>query len=189
MHYRLNASVLGLGGDPVGHLNRLVVSPSAHEVTHLIVHTGGLFGDDRVVAIDHVEQAASDMITLFRSADDVGHLPVWNEMPIEGSDQLHALWSVPDQEASAPQPSPLSSLSAILLREGVRVRSSDGVDVGDVETVATGSDATTITFLHVARGWMGRERHLVPIAWVSHIGADVVHLNVGESTVTDSLAL
>lgn len=189
MQYRLNAAVQSLGGDPVGHLNRLVVSPSAQVITHLIVHTSGLLGHDRVVAIDHVEQAASDMITLFRSADDVSHLPVWNEMPVEGSDQLHATWSVPDREASTSETGSLATLNAILLRDGVKVRSSDGLDVGDVETVATGSDATTITFLHVARGLMGRERHLVPITWVSHIGDDVVHLNVAESTVADSLAL
>lgn len=188
MQYRLNAAVQSLGGDPVGHLNRLVVSSSAQEITHLIVHRGGLFGDDRVVAIDHVEQAASDVITLFRSADDLGHLPLWNEIPVGGSEQLHAIWSRPDHD-TATLPTSSSTLNAILLREGVRVKSSDGVDVGDVETVATGSDATTITFLHVARGLMTRERHLVPITWVSHIGDDVVHLTVAESTVTDSLAL
>ena len=93
MQYRLNAAVQSLGGDPVGHLNRLVVSSSAQEITHLIVHRDGLFGDDRVVAIDHVEQAASDVITLFRSADDRGHLPLWNEIPVGGSEQLHAIWN------------------------------------------------------------------------------------------------
>ena len=191
MHYRLNAAVHGLGGDPVGHLNRLVVSPSAQEITHLIVHTGGLFGDERVVAVDQVEQAVSDVITLFRTVDDVGQLPVWTDVPVEGSELHHAVWSRPEGEddATSPPNTTSATLSAILLREGVSVKSSDGVDVGDVETVATGSDATTITFLHVARGLMTRERHLVPISWVSRIGDDVVHLNVTQSTVIDTLTL
>ncbi len=185
MHYRLNAAVHSFGGDPVGQLNRLVVSPSAQEITHLIVHTGSLFGAARVVAVDHVEQAISGAITLYRSADDVAQLPVWTDVPVEGLERHPAVWSVRDGEGDGTSTS--APLGAILLREGVSVKSSDGVDVGDVETVATGSDATTITFLHVARGLMTRERHLVPISWVSLIGDDVVHLNVTQSTVIDTL--
>ncbi len=193
MQYRLNAAVHGLDGDPVGHLNRLIVSSGAQEVTHLVVHTGWLFGDDRVVAVDHVEQAAEDRITLFRTATDVSQLPLWTEVPTSAPDDHSAILLLPSSSeeivGGLPTQPQQTAISAILLREGVKVMAADGIEVGDLETVATGSNATTITFLRIGRGLVTRERRLVPISWVSQIGDDVVHLNVDESVVTDSLPL
>ena len=70
-------------------------------------------------------------------------------------------------------------------REHVRVISSDGMHVGNVERIFADSSFGQITHLLISREIPAQDRKLIPIKWVQTMGEVAVHLRVTKDLVEE----
>jgi len=76
-------------GDWVGTVDHLLVDPTRHRVTHLVIHRGRWFsqGEDYIVPVDDVTTASESGIRLRRRRDELGQLaryrPTAGDMEIQ----------------------------------------------------------------------------------------------------------
>jgi uncharacterized protein YrrD len=72
-------SVFTSGGEEVGKVNRIVLDPATHEVTHLVVQKGWLFSEDKVVPFEMVNSASEDRVVLNENIENFDELPPFEE--------------------------------------------------------------------------------------------------------------
>lgn len=189
---RLDARVRCLDGS-CGSLYRVVMHPSTHRITHLVVHMGGMFGAEVVVPIGYMEAADIEEIRLKLSRDELKDLPPFSETD----------FSLP--EAGAPRP-PYIAEGGVLwpshyapflthdigpgpmriehhnvpageleLREGEPVYCQDG-ECGRVERVLFDSDTEEATGFVIRQGFLFTRDVSIPLGWVDHVDAEGIHL-------------
>jgi len=71
----------------------------------------------------------------------------------------------------------------VALKEGAKVWSQDSKHVGDVEKLFLDPKAQKVTHLLISKGFLSKERKLVPVDWVENIYEDRVNLTLKESTI------
>ena len=71
MRLTKGADIYSAQGERIGTLDRVVLDPETHEVTHLVVSKGLLFKTSKVVAIDMVNPEIEDRITLLNPKQDL----------------------------------------------------------------------------------------------------------------------
>lgn len=71
----------------------------------------------------------------------------------------------------------------VAVREGARVISQEGDQVGDVEDIFTDEATNRVTHIVVSRGLLFKDRKLIPSNWLKISGEDEVILNVRTSVV------
>jgi len=79
MRFEQGADVYTADGDKVGEINRVVIDPKTHEVTHVVVQKGFLFTVDKVVPVSLIGPAVEDGITLRENAGDFDALADFEE--------------------------------------------------------------------------------------------------------------
>jgi len=79
MRYEQGANVYTAEGDKIGEINRVVMDPKTHEVTHVVVQKGFLFTVDKVVPVSLIGPAIEDRVTLRENAGDLEALPDFEE--------------------------------------------------------------------------------------------------------------
>jgi sporulation protein YlmC with PRC-barrel domain len=202
MQLKQNTSVLTADGRGIGHLGRVVVDPQSRTITHIVVHQGVLFVEDKVVPIDYVAQATEDQITLRHEAGDLRTLPLFEEQHEVLVDE-----GLPQPAVSPPGDPALSGMAAgfadpappgprvrpqieqnipdgtVALKEGAKVFTADGKHEGSVESLAAEPQTRRITHLRIAKGLLTRERRTIPVAWVILLGEDEIHLSVDQQTL------
>jgi uncharacterized protein YrrD len=208
MQFRDGTSVFTSEGREVGHVDRVVLDPETKEVTAVIVRKGLLFTEDKVVPISLIASATDQRVTLREDAGDLDRLPAFEEahyIPLrEGQVPAYpnpmywyppypavgaAWWGYPgylgyppyavETERNIPE-------DQIALKEGARVISSDGQDVGEVKQVMTEPLADRATHILVSQGGLlNKEQKLVPITWVRRIDEDEVQLRVTAEFLND----
>jgi sporulation protein YlmC with PRC-barrel domain len=202
MELKQNASVLTADAREVGHLGRVVVNPQTKEITHLVVRKGLLFTEDHVVPIDYVDWATEDQITLRHAAGDLRTLPPFEEQHgtlvdeglarpnmIPPADQAPVLAGMSEGYRPPPGQRLMAHIEqnipdgTVALKEGAKVITADGKHAGTVEYIATGPDTLQITHLQITKGLLTKEKRPIPIAWVSLLGEDEVHLSVDQKTL------
>ena len=203
MEYKEGASILTADGKQVGHLDRVVIDPKTKEVTHIVVHKGFIFTEDKVVPVNLIASAKEDRITLREDAGDLAALPKFEErhfVPLDKEEStrigyeafnVSPLYSYyppygvayPYQRVEIEQHIPEGTVA---LKEGAEVISADGEHVGDVEEILTDPQADRVTHFVITQGLFFKDRKLVPITWVSRFGEEQVHLEVG-SRLLDGL--
>ncbi|MDQ3007350.1 MAG: DUF2171 domain-containing protein [Chloroflexota bacterium] len=70
-------------------------------------------------------------------------------------------------------------------KENIKVISSDGMHVGNVERVFADKAFDQITHLLISREIPAQERKLIPIKWVQTMGDAAVHLHVTKDLVEE----
>jgi uncharacterized protein YrrD len=204
MQFVQNASVFAADGEQIGEIERVVMDPRSRQVTHVVVRKGFFFTEDRVVPVSLVASADDERVELREDAGDLEGLPIFEEEHFvttgeeeyrlrQPEDTFPPLYWYPPVYGSGygagkmyPAP-PLQPVEiernipegSVALREGARVVSADGEHVGDVEQVLTEPEADRVTHFVVSKGFLLKERKLVPMGWVARLGEDQVHLAVG----------
>ena len=202
LQFKQNTGVFTATGEAAGHIDRVVVEPETKVVTHIVVQKGFLFKEDKVVPIDLVAEATEDQITLSATAGDLHTLPPFEER--------HYLTS--EAESRKGSPSPVPSISGIppmgagvedplvgprlipqvehnipegtvALKEGAKVITAEGKQVGYVERVFADAAAHRATHLVISQGLLAPKRRLIPITWANIVGEDEVHLAIKENTL------
>jgi uncharacterized protein YrrD len=79
MELKQHVGVFTVDGQAIGRLERVVIDPGTTEITHLIVRRGILTTHDKVIPIDRVEVGAENGVIVRLTADELEHLPDFEE--------------------------------------------------------------------------------------------------------------
>lgn len=205
IQFQKNATVLGIDGEQVGLLERVVVNPNTHALTDIVVRTGGfLKQEERVIPVGLVEDTSSDQILLNREAGDLDAFPpfeverivkeVGDEDPESAPDGEMRMMIAGNPVFGIPvmptvrrgvqtQIEQNIPAGTVAMKEGAKVYTADGRHIGNVDRVLADPSMETITDLVVSRGIFIRESKLVPIKWVSSLGEEKVHLSMNRHSV------
>ena len=75
MEFTKGAPIKTADGKRVGSVEQVVIDPADGRVTHLLAHTGHLFGTDKVVPVEAVNETGDEEVTLNFTEDEVKALP------------------------------------------------------------------------------------------------------------------
>jgi hypothetical protein len=71
----------------------------------------------------------------------------------------------------------------VAVKEGAKVVSSDGKQVGHVEQVLTSPPGDHVTHFLISKGLLVKEKRLIPTVWVNLFTEDEIDLVIKSSTV------
>jgi uncharacterized protein YrrD len=210
MQFNQGVSVFASDEKEVGHLDRVVIDPKSHEVTHLVVSQGLIFGNAKVVPLDMVASAGEEQVVLKEDKQRVESLPNFNQDRFISLNEMEVgrqrrswghsappVYSYPAAGVPAnwyrPIPEQPTNLDVernvptdtVAIKEGARVLAEDGKRVGNVEQVFTYEDSGEITHLLISQGLLLQERKLVPVDWVNVLGENEVRLVVTSALLED----
>lgn len=209
LQLRDGASVYTTDGEEIGHLDRVVLDPRTKQVTHLVVRHGILLAEDKIVRIDHVDEATEDRISLSEEVKDLDSLPPFEARHYVRLDQgEREAAEYPENYASPSYLYPLVGSPTlgypgypiqpytmqmermikdreIPLREGAAVYSREGEQVGSVDQVFADADSGDITHILISRGLLFKTEKLVPSHWIEQVGEESVRLHVGKGMLED----
>lgn len=208
MRFQRNAHVLDANAREIGKLNRVVVDTKTREVTHVVVRKGSLFKkEDKLIPIGMVAETVKDQVLLSPDAGDAERLPLFEETQFVSESR--------GSEAPAVQPTIMPGGGAgsvavvsdpvkpvvtetvqniprgtVAMKEGARVVTAEGQEVGKVEQVRAGPETDRMTDLLVSSGGMfTREEALIPADLVKSIDEDEVRLHVNKASLENERPL
>lgn len=204
----IGAAVMGAGGK-LGEVHRVIVDANLHRVTNLVVKHGFVFGDERVVPMEHVTRIEGGVVYL--NLDERG---------LAGMDPFaEERYRVPDRDYAGPPvlrrehyvldrvtaEGPLAALAAdpppvdlsvppseklgagetqrAALAAGMDVFDVNGAKIGEVGELSIGPGTGDPTRLTLRRGLLFKHDTELPLAWVQDLTDRGVALNVPKSQV------
>jgi uncharacterized protein YrrD len=197
--FHRNATILSAEGKTVGSMERMVINPETHVLTDIIVRTGDKPNqEDKVVPVELVDETADGHIVLREEAGALEGCP-----PFEERRPAPAESEALSEEEESPMvgypifSSPITSLTGesstriernipegtVAMKEGAKVVSAEGKQIGHVERILVDPTVDQITHLLVASGLLLKQAKLIPIAWVMSLGEDKIHLRVRKELV------
>jgi hypothetical protein len=173
-------------------------------VSHVVVRQGVLFTEDKVVPTALIDTATEDEVRLRAGVANLDALPRFEETyyippgettgetypvgyapPLFWYPPVGAAWAGYDTGDYGYPTAPYVAFTqqnipegAVGLKEGAKVISADGEQVGRVERVYTDDAMNRATHLLVAEGWLFKEKRLIPVAWIRSVSEDDIHLGV-----------
>ncbi len=200
MQFNQGAGVFTTDGKEAGHIDRVVIDPKTNDITHIVIRKGFLFTKDKVVPIDAIAVEQGGQLALRMALDQLEHLPDFEEKHYvmvdegKGSATPSAVFSYPPYPGGTPViassgPKYVTEThlnipnDTIAVKEGAKVVTRDGEDVGHVEQVLTGVQADHVTHFLISKGLLVKEKRLIPVGWIDQLDAEEVHLAVKSDTV------
>jgi uncharacterized protein YrrD len=204
MRLKKGDEVYSSQGEKLGNIERVVLDPESREVTHLVVGKGFLFKTNKIIAMDMLDPATEDKITLrnskhglddFQDFEETHYVdldrtedPASGEAPASywyppinlawwragGTDNPITYPAMPVYVARTEQNIPEGTVA---LEEGAKVMSSDDKHIGNVEQVIIDPQDKRVTHFVVSEGTLFKDRKLIPVLWISRIGEKEVHLS------------
>src|SRR5262249_53870942 len=157
------------------------LDPRTKKVTDVVLHKGVLLPEDKVVPIQHVVEANDQQVVLKDDADRVKDLPPFVEKYyVPSNDEVGIDYTTgyarPLWPNGAGLPGKIETHENIppnttAVKEGAKVLSSAGKQIGNVERVILDSASKRMTHIVVAHGLM-RQLKLIPESWIQQIGED-----------------
>lgn len=204
IQFQKNATVVDANGQQMGSLNRVVVDPDTKLLTDIVIRTGVLFNqEERVVPIDFVAETTPDLIILSEDVKDLKNFLPFEEEHIVDIEEYVEHSSPGTSVQPTLYGSPLFGVvpqtrigeefatrvdqnipeGTVAMREGAKVISADGKNIGNVERIFTGISDEQITHLLISQGKIKRKTKLVPIEWVNNINEEEVNLLVNKISI------
>lgn len=202
LQFQKGSSVLTKNGIEVGTVERVVVNPATNALAGIVVRSGGLLNNDQKVVPAHlIADATEDLVLLQEEAGALESMPLFEEERLVDSN------GNPDITPSAVDQQPLSVGAPVMgmpipsvpgpvirieqnipegtvaLKEGARVISAEGKQVGNVERILADPSADEVTHLLISNGLLLKEMKLIPMKWVQSLGEEKVHLRVKRDRV------
>ncbi|HMQ52838.1 MAG TPA: PRC-barrel domain-containing protein [Anaerolineae bacterium] len=214
MQFKEGVDVYTTDDQKVGRIERIVLNPKTDKVTHLVVSSGFIFTQEKLIPVDLVTSATEERVTLERKSDNLPELPNFTEtayIPATHSG-VHpanfdayvrpmyyyppigtAWWHDPISPHLGYHPQVPYAASVeqqipegtVALKEGAQVISADEQRVGSVERVFMDEDSERVTHFLISKGLLLKTRKLVPTLWVDAVSADEVWLNVDAGLIKD----
>lgn len=194
-------------GQEAGHLHRVVINPKTKEVTHLVIHTGVVMTQDKVVPVDLVGVGEQERLMLRLYPDQLAQMPDFEETHYRAVNEEELARGQPSTPLVLPPafywypPDPGTPIPPIVeppyaketkvnipegtvpLKDGAKVVARDGQDLGHVERVLTTPQTDRVTHFVISKGRLVKEQKLVPVEWVDQWDEDQVRLAVGIRTI------
>jgi uncharacterized protein YrrD len=170
MQIKLGAKVYNSDDQPLGSVSQVNLYPGSKEISNLVVHKGQADGDHKLVLPDMIYTADEKRVVLRpASAGSTGEMPhLADDLLTESGMQSALSPAVPMEDTVA-------------LREGAKVISSDGQNVGNIETIITSENH--LTDLLIAKGKLIKSRKMVQVEMISSMMNNEVRLNVNADFV------
>ena len=187
MELQQSTNVYTSDGKEAGSLNRVVIEPETHKVTHIIIKSGLIIKDDKVVPVSNVDHADRNRVALNCSSEELkGMSPLKIEVqvandgsgrgesydPVTGGMSVSAPY-ITEKQRTIPE-------ELVALKEGAPVISDDDKHVGNIESVLTEDETTNVTSFVVSQGLLSKTRKTIPIQWVRTLDDEKVSLNIEE---------
>lgn len=175
MQIKPGAKVYSSDDQQVGTLSYVVLYPGTKEVTHLVIQKGQDLAHQTLVQVDSVYSADEKRVVLRQDAKDLA--PV-REIQHGGEVAL-----VESEGQATPPTSTLQNIpeGTVALKEGAKVITSDGQNVGDLDHFNTTENR--ITDLFITKGKLLKARRLVQAEAISSILENEIRLNVDAAFV------
>ena len=214
MRIKQGAQVVTANDEAIGKVDRVVIDPKTKEVTHIVVHKGLFFTEDKVVPVSLVGAATAKRVTLRADAGDLNALPNFEESHFVVADERELTDARKGKPSVTPPlywygsaglvyPNALDPVypayqpqleevtrnipeGTVALKDGAKVVSIDGKHVGNVEEVLTDPQADRVTHFVISKGLLLKEHKLVPMNWVSSLSDKEVRVAVS-SRLLDEL--
>jgi sporulation protein YlmC with PRC-barrel domain len=207
MELQEGATVRTAEGENLGKIDQFVVDPSTSEVTHIVVHKGLFFTDDRVIGISQIEHI-DDTGPILSSKVDPSALPPFettNYVPVDQETRSRldrrigaaSMWRFPTIATGmypgypiyGPGGEPLVVEvtrvnvpdAGVLIDEDTPVVSMEGDKVGSVAEVYV-DDEGHLSHLVVDLGTLAGDR-VLPAHWIEAVREDQVSLAVGKEAL------
>jgi uncharacterized protein YrrD len=204
MQFKDGARVYTADGQDIGSIDRVVINPQTNEVSHIVVRQGVLFTEDKVVPTTLIDMASADEVRLRAGVTDLDSLPRFEETyyippgeatvadypagyarPLYWYPPIGAAWSGYYTGDYGYPTSPYVAFTkqnipegTVGLKEGAKVISADGENVGHVERVFTNTEMNRATHILVTEGWLFKEKRSIPVDWIRSVTEDDIHLGV-----------
>lgn len=187
----------------LGTLLGVVMDPKTTEASHLVVHKGFLFTEDKVVPMSLVGTFLEDRIVLKDAGENLDALLRYEEthyLPIQEVGEeiermywnppIEMYWSRVDTMPVFPESPFVRKIEknipegTVGLMEGAKVVASDGESVGEIESMFADPLSNRISHIVVASGSLFRkETRVVPVHWLKSVNDTEVHLSVDSRLV------
>ncbi len=197
--------VVSADGNDLGTVDRLVIDPSAREVSHIVVSKGRFFAEERVVPVEWIWRADGNQVRLSEDAD-LESLPAFESehyLPVDAvsTNRLYPtasgtplVWGYP-YGALAPgsmhgigrMPRTISRTTRnipsgnVAVETGAEVRTADGTKVGVVAGVIVDEDGRLTSFT-VDGGWFKQDR-VIPAHFVDRFDESEIRLALFDATL------
>lgn len=79
MQFREGVHVYSADNKDVGRIERVVIDPLTHEISHVVVRQGLIFSEDKVISIELFHTATPDRAVLRQDIDNLQKLPRFEE--------------------------------------------------------------------------------------------------------------
>ena len=175
------------GDEKVGVVSRVIVDPQANEVSHVVADEGLLFTTSRLIPVDLLAEnrgtdlvmvAGVDLTTLSDFETSSFRAPSSEELAGlslgYGASGFALVTAMPKVFHADDRRAPAGLDEAIGI--GDAVAATDGVSVGNVESVST-DDAGNIRSLTARKGLIFRKRRIIPAAWIDQVDTGIVRLD------------
>lgn len=205
LDFKFGAMVYGRE-NPCGHLAQLVIEPESWCITDIILESGLVFKQSKVVPVSEVEEATAMGIHLGVGCQELAGYPSFSETVVEHSEQNPA-WMAPIQSevivgAGALGPTVLpTTVGAATVQEKVRqgvaddrivwgnkvdVYGSDG-RVGHLSHLITIADVLhcQIEYLVVTQGTLLTKHYLIPIRYAQTLSEQGIHVLISDEEISE----
>ncbi len=211
MLLKRDVPVVTAAGDSVGRVDRVVIDPETHELTHIVARTGLLARQDRLIPVAAIASTTEHEVRLHEAVGDAERFPAFEETHFIHADDLRPdtesggsvagyaqpLFWYPIGEGSGQLMGTLAEAlpgyleeveqhlppGTIALKEGAHVISRNGTRVGTIEEILTEPRRRIIVAFTVASGTMFRKHTVIPASWVGRVEENEVHLRVGDTVI------
>lgn len=200
MQFNQGAELVTQDGKAAGHIGRVVIDPKTNEITHLVIHRGLLFREDKVVPVTTVITGREGRLTVQMSSAELELLPDFEEKHYvlmdegQGNGPPAAVFLYPPYPGSVPGtanygPKYITEThlnippNTVAVKVGAKVITRDDQEVGHVAQVLTDTPTGQVTHFLITRGFLAKESRLIPAGWVDRLNEDDVYLAIDSRTV------
>ena len=182
-----------------GVSTHVVINPISKEVTHLVVKQKGAPHIERLVPVEWVTQATSNLIQLECTREKFGRqeaftetefvklepsaMPSYPPEPLTGGMYFYWPYFLPKSEKYVSVEHEHVPPGELAVRRGAQVEATDG-RVGRVDEFLVDPRNEHITHLIMREGHLwGQKDVSIPLSAIGHIEEDTVHLKLSKSEI------
>jgi len=189
MHISPNANVSSSDG-PCGQSTRVILKPTTHEITHLVVSNELFPKTEYLVSIDQVTESTPDHIQLNCSCEELSKMPIFDQIEFVPSGLP---WSTGNPYMIWPFYTPAVPYIALekehipvdelALGRGARVEAVDG-HIGRVDEFVIDPSNDHITHLVMREGHLwGQKDVTIPVSQIDHYKDNTVYLKLNKQDI------
>lgn len=206
MRIKLGAKVVAENDEKVGEIEKVVIDPKTEEITHVVIRKGFLFSEDKLVPVSLLGIADEDEIRLRAPQEEIELLPDFESRKFLLYSDLdeaykqergyatpvimyppaglgHVGMGMPAQPPLVAKVEENIPEDSVAIQDGADVIGMEGEKVGEVEEVFIDPELDQANYILVSKGFILKERKLVPMDWVQELKEGKIHLAVNTKII------